>query len=439
MPLTGTLRSRSGSIHDLNNAPEAPEVSSLSLSSQRDSPKSSSRSTLSLLSDSATSSLSLRFEPDADHSDISNRRRFDSAPGRLNYILESGEHSGSDLDHMDLMDHVDPNDHADPIDHSDFSLTTGPPQFHNRARTNRNIAEDDHVHHGNSRSLVDHDLFLNQDHDDFSMPDGMDDSEYYADSPQLGEAHTCRKGFFDGIKLPMSQYYEGCGVTRITACLVRHAPCFWFCGNSLDVGATDRSILYRLNILCAFFAFGQVTAGSFLLVVLNSNLIVNRYNSVVVRTEDSTSFSLDLWNLNGSVFCIAMVGLIILVTVLCTLRIVREVNLRGAVRYLWTMLWLLPLQIFFVISLFDYHRVTQVWVRHWWYLPSMAWFRKEFCVDDTYETLCLVPIDGGQNFTSEELWCLDTFNATNCVDIRDAAQTEAARFMSIFYYCCGGE
>lgn len=432
MPSSGATRSRSGSIHDLNNAPEAPEVLSLNMSSssQRDSPKTSSRSTLSLLSDSAMASLSMRFDPEAEHSDApANRRRIDSAPGRLNYILESGD-SGSDVDPVDQSERMDPNDRN--------ALNTAvPPQFHDRTRTNRTLPESDHFR-GSSRSLVDHDVFLDQGHDDFHMPDGIDDSEFYAESPPPRVSNTPTKGFVAGLKMPMSQYFEGCGITRITACLVRHAPCFWFCGNALDIGATDRSILYRLNILCAFFALGQVAAGTFLLIVLNSNLIVDRYNSVVVRMEDSTSISLDLWNLNGSVFCIAMVGFIILVTVLCTLRIVREVNLRGAVRYLWTMLWLLPLQIFFVVSLFDYHRVTQVWVKHWWYLPSMAWFRKEFCVNGTYQTLCVVPI-GGQNFTNEEQWCSVYFNATNCMEIRDLAQNEATRFMYIFYYCCGGE
>ena len=415
------LNSRSGSIHDLDHAPEAPAVSSLTIS-PRNSPQGSFRSTLSLVADSA--SLCVRFDPETEHSDapVASRRRLDSAPGRLDYIPEAGELLLADED-------------------SDISSIMLQSQSHSRARANSDciMSESTQVQ-GTPPSPVDHDLVLEEYGHDLVL-DRMDDSEYFRDLTSVAPPDTSGKGIFASFNfnMPLSQYYDGCGVTRMTACLVRNAPCFWFCGNFLEVGATDRSILFRLNILCAFFALGQVTAGTFLLIILNSDRVVDRYNSAVVRTEDSTSISLDLWNLNGSVFLFGIIGLIILVTVLCTLKIVREVNLRGAVRYLWTMLWLLPLQIFFVISLFDYHRVTQVWVRHWWYLPSMAWLRKAFCEDGTFNTLCVVPVDGGENSTSELQWCVDTFNSTNCTDIRDSAQNEVTRFMYIFYSSCGGE
>ena len=421
-----------GSIHDLDHAPEAPVVSSLV--SPRNSPNSTSRSTRSLFA--VPSSLHLRLDQDMDHSEVAvptgtTRRRLDSAPGRLNYISEVGEH-----------EHEHEHSEGEP------SPGTSPPQSHSRAWMSSNLnrtASESNVN-GSTSSLNDHDIFLEQDHDhddddEFLALDRMDNSDYVADSTinSPRDRGPPRKGISAVFKLPLLQYVAGCGMTRITACLVRNAPCFWFCGSSMEVGATDRSILYRLNILCAFFALGHVAAGVFLLIVLHSNSVVDRYNSVVVRTEDSTSISLDLWNLNGSVFLIGILGLIILFTVLCTLKIVREVNLRGAVRYLWTMLWLLPLQIFFVISLFDYHRVTQVWVRHWWYLPSMAWFRRVFCADGTYNTLCVVPIGGGEDSIDELQWCSDTFNATNCTEIRDLAQQEATRFMIIFYSISGGK
>lgn len=147
---------------------------------------------------------------------------------------------------------------------------------------------------------------------------------------------------------------------------------------------------------------------------------------------------------NGSVILMGLVASILFGTVLYTLHIVRQVNLRGAVRYLWTLVWLSPLQIFFVISLFDYHRVTHVWVRHWWYLESMAWFRLVFCAPETYNSMCMVPINGGSpQVDSEEAWCKIHYplaaNATECTEIRDAAQNRVNSFLYMFFTGCGGE
>ena len=380
------LRSALGSIHDLDHAPEAPDVASLS-----STPPSSPTSNKNLLSWQA-------------HIDITEgsssfvRRRSDTAPGRLDHVAES--------------------------------LTSGlldPPNASTPAKN--------HLTRYDSYEFSEFDGY--QDEQD----DYLDAIHHDNSAPALEPSTKQGSNIFLAklFKLSSEGHCFDCDISRMSVCLVRNAPCFWFCGSYMEVGATDRSILYRVNILCAFFAFGQVVAASLLLVVINSHRIVERYKSVVNRTSSSGTISLDLWNLNGSVFFFGMLGFVILITAIVTLKIVREVNLRGAVRYLWTLLWLLPLQIFVVISLFDYHRVTQVWVRHWWYLPSMAWFRQVFCANDTYNTLCVVPIGGGQNSTSEDEWCTQLFNATNCTEIRDTAQAEVARNMYIFYYSCGSK
>jgi len=177
----------------------------------------------------------------------------------------------------------------------------------------------------------------------------------------------------------------------------------------------------------------------FLIFVLTSNLIVNRTDNVLDLEDSTNSWNLNLWNLNGNIFCIGLLGLIVFFTTILTLKVVREVNLRGAVRYLWVLLWIFPIQIFFVISLIDYHRVTTVFVRHWWQTPSMAWFRKVFCPDGTYNTLCIVPIDGGIIFPTEEEWCMHYYEAINCTVIRDTAQDRTVRSAFIFYSSTAGK
>lgn len=149
--------------------------------------------------------------------------------------------------------------------------------------------------------------------------------------------------------------------------------------------------------------------------------------------------SLNFYKQNGNVFALGILSAIIFLVSLCTLKIVTEVNLRGAVRYLWILVWVMPVQIFYVISLVDYHKVSFVWIRHWWGAPSMAWFRRRHCESGTANTLCIVPIDGGFVYNTEDEWCDALFNATGCTEIRDDAQNAMEEWIVIFYSCCAGK
>lgn len=67
----------------------------------------------------------------------------------------------------------------------------------------------------------------------------------------------------------------------------------------------------------------------------------------------------------------------------------------------------------------------------------MAFFRWKFCADDSYNTLCVVPIDGLPDFDSEAAWCMNvTMNLNNsdaCSDIQDAAQGLMQTYSYIYY------
>ena len=67
----------------------------------------------------------------------------------------------------------------------------------------------------------------------------------------------------------------------------------------------------------------------------------------------------------------------------------------------------------------------------------MSYFRYYFCEVGTEDTLCMVPIDGGEDFESEDAWCLDMYDSTRCTDVRDAAQTRM-QFAMISYYTVVG-
>ena len=276
----------------------------------------------------------------------------------------------------------------------------------------------------------------------FSFSEGYEDDEeddedgpYLSgdeDGSELGRATS--KAF--GVSLPQ-WCTRGPSWNRIASFVVRRAPCFWCSGSSLELGATDRSILYRLNVLCSVFAVGQILAGLFLIIVMFAPGIVDRKDDVVNR-NDSSNITPNLWNVNGAVFLLAMIGFFCLVSMIYTLGVIREVNLAGSLRYMWIMVWLLPLQIFVVISVVDYHRVTEVWVRHWWSVPTMAWFRAMTC-GETANTLCIVPVLGGPDFRNEDEWCLANFNSTECTSIRDDAEARVLAFAYFFYNFNFGE
>lgn len=63
----------------------------------------------------------------------------------------------------------------------------------------------------------------------------------------------------------------------------------------------------------------------------------------------------------------------------------------------------------------------------------MAWFRSKFCVQNTYNTECVVPIRGLPDFTSEDEWCKEYYDNMRCSGIKNNAQGKMIRFSYTFY------
>ena len=218
---------------------------------------------------------------------------------------------------------------------------------------------------------------------------------------------------------------------QVAGWVVRNAPCFWGCRRRLQPGATDRSILLRLNILCAFFAAGQLLSAVAIGTILYSEQIIDR-TTAFDSDNETGQVTPNLWNTNVTVLILGILGLVVFISMIVTLWVIREVNLVGALHYMWTLLWIIPVELFLVIGLFDYHRVTKVWIRHWWRAPTLAAFRKAFCLGETYNSKCLVPL-GGAPFLDETNWCQHFFNATDCTQIRDDAQAKVFRWTFLYY------
>lgn len=238
--------------------------------------------------------------------------------------------------------------------------------------------------------------------------------------------------------------------------IVRYAPCF-ICMKKLGVSATDRNVLLRLNLLCAFHSVVQIALGIFLFVVTvlgvkqTNEYYANEANTqsltttgisktvTLKKSDDSLTdvASADLWNLMLFVWILSVVSLVLLLASYFAQKAIRNVNLVRSVRFMWTLFWLLPIQIFLMIGLFDYYGVMDVYTKHWWDEPSMAWFRENLCKKDTSFTKCTVPIDGGEDYDSEEQWCEAYYDSLDCREIRDSAQTLFESFSYVFFTANG--
>lgn len=229
----------------------------------------------------------------------------------------------------------------------------------------------------------------------------------------------------------------------IGSCIVRTAPCFW-CSMKLGISATDREVLLRLNLLCAFFCVVQICAGVFLFVVgfigykAEEEEVNNGATMETEDNEDKPLVSAELWSIELFVYCLSVVSIVLLVASLLAQRAIREVNLVGSVRYMWCLFWVTPIQIFFMIGLFDYYSVNEVTVKHWWDDPSFSTAREFFCPPGTADAECAVPVQGGAEYETEEKWCMNQYNvsfnnSTYCQDIRDESQDEYNVASRIFY------
>jgi hypothetical protein len=143
------------------------------------------------------------------------------------------------------------------------------------------------------------------------------------------------------LRYPSPHIYIG-----VSSCVAVWSPCFICFRMEYN---TYRSVLFRLNILCGLMAAVQVLASSWCFVVLQNRYIVDRNieNLTTQETEYDNRFEVltNVWNLNGPVWCIGLLALVVLIAVAFTVRAIQNVDLVGAIRFLWVILWVIPLQV----------------------------------------------------------------------------------------------
>jgi len=119
------------------------------------------------------------------------------------------------------------------------------------------------------------------------------------------------------------------------------APCFLCVRMKYE---TDRNLLSRLNIVAAFFYFVQIVSAIFFFVVMLDPRVVHR----TINGEDYVADVNAIINVWGVTSYVALQWVTCCVALLLTIlnhRMIRNVDLQGSVRFLWVLLWILPIEV----------------------------------------------------------------------------------------------
>ncbi len=135
--------------------------------------------------------------------------------------------------------------------------------------------------------------------------------------------------------------------SRVSSAVVRNAPCFWCCFRQSRTGGTDRDTLIKLNFLCAIIGLWQFSVGIFIVVIFLSDDIVDRNHKedVPYRQHYKEALSPNLWMVGSILLALSIVGFILFVTAIFTIPVIRRVNLVGAIKYMWVLYWVAPVQV----------------------------------------------------------------------------------------------
>jgi hypothetical protein len=186
--------------------------------------------------------------------------------------------------------------------------------------------------------------------------------KHFGSQPHQQEQNTFMNKFFNPCKC--------LSWSLIGSYIIRTAPCFW-CMKRVGISATDRQIVIRLNVLIVFFCLVQIGAGIFVLttVLIGYFDTVSREADTKIYYEEGNDnrplITQDLWSLTTFIYFLSLMNFVLLIAAMLAQRAIRYVNLAKSVRYMWALFWILPLQVFFMIGLFDYNQVMEVWTKHW--------------------------------------------------------------------------
>jgi hypothetical protein len=175
--------------------------------------------------------------------------------------------------------------------------------------------------------------------DDSSVNIDDGEEQYVSEGDDFGDSQATQATptIFLGFQVPRHCAWRP-DMHKIATFVVTRAPCFCCLGFRQP---TDRAILARLNVLVAFFAIVQLASLTFLAVVTFSPNLVDRTLETQTDAEQAASEQetpakaiTTAWTLNGYIYMLGILAFVMLNASICTVRIIQNVNLVGAIRYL---------------------------------------------------------------------------------------------------------
>ena len=194
-------------------------------------------------------------------------------------------------------------------------------------------------------------------HNNIDNNNNLDDDE---DEDENDFSHSSSVWGEAGSSSPLHEYkrWKIPTLHQIAVCVAMrvYAPCIWiWYGMSWMVGCpkpsvlsvrrpTDRAILARLNILVGVLALFQIAAAlGFLILIAAPNLadrtIPTQTESESQAQQTRSRSSSSIWNVTLNLYLIGVEAFVLVVAAALTVRVVRNVNLVGAIRYLWVLLY----------------------------------------------------------------------------------------------------
>ena len=355
----------SGSIRDLDHAPSLPQDYSIMTSPQPKQPlPSSTRPRLGSMGRLWTSDHSILTSPSLPES--SSKRKVNFAPQASNSAtLQAAipgssrirSYSGSQVlsDRKLYIPELDSDQHSAVVaastsnDRSSSAALPPPPPpppsslsecgaMRDRKRTESSIITvEDIDKYGYEYESATPAVVVDMEHSEAwgseteAANDEEEETAYEDDSTWAGRGPGGSGGGGGG---PLPSWIPG--LDKIALLLVTFAPCFVLCGFKQR---TYRAVLGRLNILLALCTIFPICAACFLVVVMFDPKIVDR-NISVQQSPNGYSYdaamdlSVNIWAITGTQIMLGIMAFVILVATVLTCRVVRDVNLVGAIRYM---------------------------------------------------------------------------------------------------------
>lgn len=100
------------------------------------------------------------------------------------------------------------------------------------------------------------------------------------------------------------------------------------------------------------------------------------------------------------------------------------VSIELLLAYFWGVILFIAPLLLAIYACFNYYSYLSIWFSHAWERPNFASIRDIFCADGTADTKCNIPLE----VSNVTLYCINTYNATDCKQIRDDALDSAVDY-----------